>query len=113
MRLQQKLLNRMATPSLVAKIIDKTARSFIKDFKTVIKITKSKPIAKKAVENVIKTSIEIGLLDAHNELSGDDLHFVPELKTKFENLASTLTLMHDRELAFDAIQLIDLVVFLL
>ncbi|EDV21142.1 uncharacterized protein TRIADDRAFT_30950, partial [Trichoplax adhaerens] len=98
-RVEKKLLGRMATRGLAKMFIDDSVGSLLDNIYTMAKLEmKEKKKAEKLVKNILKIIVKIGILYRYEQLNEEELEIGHQLQDKFHQLI--LTIISFREISF-------------
>ena len=102
MRVQKKLLGKMASKKIAKVFIDDTSSRVLDNL---YKISKdwsgSKKIAEKVMKDMIKIVIKISVLYRNDQFNKDELHQAELFKRKFQTLVMTVISFYEVEFSFD------------
>ena len=101
-RVQKKLLGKMASKKIVKVFIDDTSSRVLD---TLYQISKqwssSKKVAEKVMKDMIKIVIKISVLYRNDQFNKEELHQAELFKRKFQTLVMTVISFYEVEFSFD------------
>lgn len=101
-RVQKKLLGKMATKKIVKVFIDDTSSRVLDNLYQVSKEwSGSKKVAEKVLKDMIKIVIKISVLYRNDQFNKEELHQAELFKRKFQTLVMTVISFYEVEFSFD------------
>ena len=108
-RVQKKLLGRMATRGLAKMFIDDSIGALLDNIYTMGKMElKEKKKAEKLVKNILKIIVKIGILYRYEQLNEKELDIGRQLQDKFHQLILTIISFREINFTFDKRYLVKL-----
>ena len=102
LRVQKKLLGKMAGKKIAKAFIDDTTSSVLDNTNKVLRdFMPSKKEADKILKYVIKTVVKIGILYKNDQFSADELELAKSFKQKFRSVAMTVVRFYTVDFTYD------------
>lgn len=100
-RAQKKLAGKLASKKIAKQFIDDTSGRLLDNLYKAAKEFYDKKTAEKAIKNLIKTVIKIGILYRNDQFSANEIRIAENFKKKFRTIAMTIVSFYEVDFTFD------------